>query len=188
MPAPKRILVYGVTGSGKSVLASRIANAVGLPLHLVDEEVGWLPGLGSTLGTGKAWQLRPEAEQRRIVERICAEDRWVLDTAYGAWRDVPLARAEVVVALDYPRWVSLTRLIGRTARRLRTRELTCNGNVETWAEVVSNDSIVVWHFRSFRRKRRRIREWMAEPTRPAVVHLRTPRETQRWLRLIAHRD
>lgn len=178
MPTPKRILVYGVTGSGKSVLAARIADDLGLPLHLVDEEVGWLPG----------WNERPVAEQRRIIERICATDQWVLDTAYGHWRDVPLARAEVMVALDHPRWVSLTRLSRRTLSRLRKRELTCNGNVETWAKVLSRDSIVVWHFRSFARKRRRIREWVADPGAMPVVHLRGPRDTERWLRSISNRD
>ena len=49
----------------------------------------------------------PEDEQRRRIEAICAGERWVLDTAYGAWVDVPLARAELIVALDFPRWLSL---------------------------------------------------------------------------------
>src|SRR3954467_15292394 len=39
----RRILVYGVTGSGKSTAATRIAAVTGLPLHLADE-LTWLPG------------------------------------------------------------------------------------------------------------------------------------------------
>jgi hypothetical protein len=41
--------------------------------------------------------------QRERIAAICAGDAWVIDTAYGAWRDIPLGRAEVIVGLDYPR-------------------------------------------------------------------------------------
>lgn len=178
MGAPTRILVYGVTGSGKSTLALQIADVLGLPCHLADEEIGWLPG----------WTERPVSDQRAIAARICADERWVLDTAYGHWRNVALSRAQVMVALDYPRWVSLTWLLRRTARRLRTQEPLCNGNVETWSQVLSWDSILVWHFRSFARKRRRIRQLVADPAAVPVVHLRSPRETQRWLRSVSASD
>lgn len=175
----RRVLVYGVTGSGKSVLAVRIGSALGLPVHLVDEEIGWLPG----------WVSRPEPEQRALAARLMGAPEWVLDSAYGFWLDLVLDRADLVVGLDYPRAVSLTRLLRRTTRRLLTREQVCNGNVESWREVVSRDSILVWHFRSFARKRQRIRGWAADADRrratgtpgPRVVHLRSPRHTEAWL-------
>ena len=43
MAGARRILVYGVTGSGKTTLVRRIGLAAGLPWHSVDE-IGWLPG------------------------------------------------------------------------------------------------------------------------------------------------
>jgi len=173
--APTRILVYGVTGTGKSTLALQIADVLALPCHLADEEIGWLPG----------WTERPVSDQRSIAARICADERWVLDTAYGHWRDVALSRAQVMVALDYPRWVSLTWLLRRTVRRVRTQESQCNGNVETWRQALSRDSILVWHFQSFARKRRRIQACVADPAALPVVHLRSPQQTQRWLRTIS---
>lgn len=39
----KRVLVYGVTGSGKSTAAVVIGARLGLPVHLADDEFGWLP-------------------------------------------------------------------------------------------------------------------------------------------------
>lgn len=167
----ERILVYGVTGSGKTSLAFRISEVLDLPCHSMDDEVGWLPG----------WVERPGDEQRRLASDVVADDRWVLDTAYGQWLDVVLARVELIVALDYPRWVSLGRLLRRTTRRVLTREEACGGNVETWRKVVSRDSIVAWHFRSFARKRTRIAAWEADPDIPQVVRLRTPAEAERWL-------
>jgi adenylate kinase family enzyme len=169
--SPQRILVYGVTGSGKTTLARRIGEITGLPWHSMDDEVGWLPG----------WVERPVEDQVRMVARLVASESWVLDTAYGHWRDLVLARADLVVALDYPRWVSLTRLVGRTMRRAFTRETACNGNIETWRKVFSSDSILVWHFRSFARKRSRIAAWEADLNAPSVVRLRSPFETERWL-------
>src|SRR2546423_10531038 len=101
-----RILVYGVTGSGKTFLAERISTATGIPWHAVDD-LTWEPG----------WVPVPEDVQRRRIKAICAGDRWVLDTAYGSWLDVPLARAGLIGALGFPRWVSLLRLPLRSIGR-----------------------------------------------------------------------
>jgi len=165
-----RILVYGVTGSGKTTLAREIAERTGLPWHAVDE-LTWLPG----------WVEVPADEQRRRVETICAGERWILDAAYSRWADVPLARAQLIVALDYPRWLSLARLLRRSLRRVVRREFACNGNRETLRKLLGPDSILRWHFQSFSRKRERIRSWSASSPGPIVIRLRSPRETKRWL-------
>jgi adenylate kinase family enzyme len=166
----RRILVYGVTGSGKSVLAKRLAAVTGIPWHPVDE-LAWLPG----------WVSVPVAEQRRRITEICGQPEWILDTAYGSWLDVPLRTAELIIALDYPRWFSLQRLIRRTIARLVDRRPICNGNRESLATLISRDSITMWHFRSFKRKRRRIRRWCRDATGPAVVRLTSRRQTEAWI-------
>ena len=164
-------MVYGVTGSGKSVLAERIGTLLDLPWYSVDDLM-WEPG----------WVPVPVADQRTRISAICARERWVLDSAYGHWLDIPLSRVEMIVGLDYPRWLSLARLIRRTARRVIARDVVCNGNRESLRIAFSGDSIIVWHFRSFKRKRRRMREWHADPDRPPVVLVRSPRATRAWLR------
>lgn len=176
--APKRILLYGVTGSGKTALARRISEVTGLPWHSVDDEIGWLPD----------WVERPRDEQRELASRIAQSEEWILDTAYGHWRDVVLPRTELIVALDYPRRVSLTRLARRTARRVLTRELVCNGNHESLRLAVSSDSILAWHFRSFARKREQIAAWQADLSAPAVVRLRSPRMTDAWCAALLERS
>jgi adenylate kinase family enzyme len=169
-----RILVYGVTGSGKTTLAGRISAVTGVPWHAVDE-LTWEPG----------WVEVPFDEQERRIFRICAGDRWILDTAYSKWSAIPLSRAELIVALDYPRWVSFGRLLRRTAARVVDRRTICNGNRETLRNAVAEDSILRWHFRSFARKRQRIREWegraVTDPSFARVVRLTSPRATRRWL-------
>ena len=166
----ERILLYGVTGSGKSALAARIAERTGIPWHSVDD-LTWEPG----------WVQVPDDEQRRRFEEICAGERWILDTAYSRWREIALVRAELIVALDYPRWLSLGRLLRRTLARVLDGREVCNGNRETWRTALARDSIIAWHFRTFKRKRRIIRAWEADPPVPEFVRLTSPRETKRWL-------
>jgi adenylate kinase family enzyme len=170
---PARILLYGVTGSGKTTAARRLAEASGLPLVDVDEEC-WRPG----------WVQVPVEEQRRRFTEICAGDRWVLDTAYGVWTDVALARAELVLALDYPRSVSLARLVRRTASRIACRTEVCNGNRETVWRALDGDSIIRWHFRSFRSKRERIQAWEADPAMPPVLRFTRSRDLEAWIEAV----
>jgi adenylate kinase family enzyme len=172
-----RILVYGVTGSGKTTLAAQIAERTGLPWHSVDD-LTWEPG----------WVEVPLAEQRARIAAICAGQRWILDSAYGKWLEIPLARLQLIVALDYPRWVSLGWLVRRTVRRAVDRNPVCNGNTESFRQAFSGDSIIVWHFKSFARKRARIRKWAADPDGPKVVRFTRPRDTQRWLGTLARAD
>ncbi|MGH4002720.1 MAG: AAA family ATPase [Pseudonocardiaceae bacterium] len=86
----RRILIYGVTGSGKTTLAKRLAEATGIEWHSVDD-LTWEPG----------WVEVPGDEQRRRIRQICEQTEWILDTAYGKWLDVPLEHAQLIVALDY---------------------------------------------------------------------------------------
>jgi adenylate kinase family enzyme len=167
----RRVLVYGVTGSGKSTLAARIGQRFGLPYVSVDD-LTWEPG----------WVEVPKEVQRERIAAVCATDAWVLDSAYGSWSDIPLARADLVVGLDLPRWRSLGRLLRRSVRRLVLRTEICNGNRERVSNLfLSKDSIVFWHFQSFARKRRRMRAWQVDPAMPPVVLLRSPAEVERWL-------
>ncbi|MBK8445923.1 MAG: adenylate kinase [Micropruina sp.] len=167
----KRVLLHGVTGSGKSTAAVAIGARLGLPVHLADEEFGWLPG----------WVQRPADEVRALAAVSAAEPAWVFDTAYGSFRDLVEPRAEVVIGLDYPRWISLGRLLKRTSIRVIDRRPICNGNVETLRQMFSPDSIIVWHFRSFTRKRATMRTWAARTEGPPVMLVKCPRELERLL-------
>jgi adenylate kinase family enzyme len=170
VPPPTRYLIHGVTGSGKTTLAAEISARTGIPWHSMDE-LTWEPG----------WvQVTPEVQRERGAA-ICRQDAWVMDTAYSTWLDLAVARAEVILALDYPRWLSLGRLLRRTFARIVDKQLICNGNTETWRQAFSNESIILWHFRSFAKKRARIDAWLRDPPGPQVIHLTSPQATRRWL-------
>jgi hypothetical protein len=75
----RRVLIYGVTGSGKTTLARKLNELTSLPWYSVDD-MTWEPG----------WVEVANDEQRRRISEICARAEWILDTAYGRWRDIPL--------------------------------------------------------------------------------------------------
>jgi len=170
-----RILVYGVTGAGKSSLAARVSAITGIPWHSVDD-LTFKPG---------NWESTPVEEQRAVFGRVCEGDRWILDSAYGTWLDIPLARVETVLGLDYPRQVSLLRLMRRTVLRSIRGDMVCNGNRETLRGAFSRQSIIAWHFKSFDRKRARIRKWSSEPQDFDTIRFRSPRETDQWVAELA---
>jgi len=173
----RRILVYGVTGSGKSTAAQRIAAQTLLPLTLADE-ITWVPG----------WVPVAEDEQRRLFAAVAAQDRWVLDTAYGAWLDVVLPRVDLVVGLDYPRWFSLQRVFRRSVMRAIDKNPICNGNTESFRGMLGRDSIIRWHFRSFGRKRGRMRAWAAAAEGPAVLLFNRSRDLEVWIDRLGDRS
>ncbi|MDR3689179.1 MAG: hypothetical protein P4L46_07350 [Fimbriimonas sp.] len=170
-PRASRILVYGVTGSGKTTLARRIGEITGLPWYSVDD-LTWEPN----------WVQVESGEQRKRITEICSRDEWVLDSAYAQWREIPLAHVQLIVALDYPRWVSLGRLVRRCLQRLVDGKPICNGNRESLVTLFSRESIVVWHFKSFGNKRARMRQWVSNPGEMTVVHIQTRRQLDIWVR------
>lgn len=55
-------------------------------------------------------------------------------------------------------------------------------NRETLRTLFARDSIVLWHFQRFRRKRARMRAWSSDPTGPVVHRFTSPRQLEDWLR------
>lgn len=100
----KRVMIIGGAGSGKSTAARMIGEALGLPVYHMDRDVYWLPG----------WQERPDAERRRIVGRIVAQEAWVFEGSYSGTFQQRLDRAEMLVWLDVPVWRRSLRVVRRS--------------------------------------------------------------------------
>ena len=167
---PCRILIYGVCGSGKTTLAKQLGELNGLPSHEVDN-LTWDPG----------WVAVADDLQRERISSICAEDEWILDTAYGKWIDVPLERVQLIIGLDYSRGLTFWQLLKRTVVRSIDKKLICNGNVESFRTMFSKDSILLWHYRSFARKRERLRKWQTSDTEFEVILFKNPRKLEFWM-------
>jgi adenylate kinase family enzyme len=89
------------------------------------------------------------------------------------------SRVDVIVWLDLPLVVKLSRLLRRSWRRVRTREVLWNGNVETWRDVfVGRDSVVAHPLRTHFRHRRRM---LTRSDQDKIVRLRSAREVDAWV-------
>lgn len=99
----KRVLVIGCSGGGKSTLARKLGEKLGLPVVHLDV-LFWKPG----------WVESSYDEFRPKVAAAVAEDRWVIDGNFSRTFDIRLPRADTIVWVDQPRRVCLWRAFRRT--------------------------------------------------------------------------
>ncbi|MCM3780590.1 AAA family ATPase [Microbacterium hydrocarbonoxydans] len=172
---PRRVLVAGVTGSGKTTLSRRIASLWNLRHTEIDG-----------LFHGANWTPRPSFLDD--VRAFASEELWVTEWQYTSkGTDAILApRADLVIWLDYPFRVVRARLLRRTVSRSILRTKMWNGNVENpiW-RMFSGDpeeNIIAWQTKTLHKWAERMPEAEDEFPHLTIVRLRHPRETERWMR------
>ncbi len=171
----RRVVVIGVTSSGKSTLAEHLA--LRFDLNFVElDALHWEPG----------WQEAPLAVFRDRVERALEAERWVVAGNYSVVRDLVWPKAEALIWLDYPFLTVLRQLTRRTFRRWWTQELLWGTNREpfwTHFKLWSQDSLYHWLFKTYWRRKREIPRLLSLPESGhlALVRLKEPAETQTWL-------
>ncbi len=176
---PQRTAVVGTSGSGKTTLASRLAQQLVVP-HVELDALHW----------GPDWTPVPLEVFRQRVAQALGRDAWTTDGNYSGVRDIVWSRADTVVWLDYSLPVVMGRVIWRTIRRSVTREELWNTNRERFREAFfGRDSIVWWAFRTYRRRKREYPALFSQPeyAHLSVIHLRSPRAAQEWLRSLPRR-
>ena len=170
-----RILILGRTGSGKTTLARQLAAALGVP-HVELDALYFGPDLS---------RAPLDVLRERTAGAIAAE-RWVTDGNKRVVRDLVWPRADTVVWLDYPLAVSLWRLGKRALWRtsvLTAESAGTSGKASLPRQLLSAAKGVLTALRSHAGQRRAYPRMFAEPQNQhlAVVRLRSPRATRRWL-------
>ncbi len=118
----RRIIIVGDCGAGKSTLARHLAPLLELPVVHLDQ-IFWLPG----------WQPRSDQEWISIVEREIANDRWIIEGNYSSTIDLRVARADVLIWIDVPSWLSVYRVLKRVATNFgQVRVDSAPGCPERW--------------------------------------------------------
>lgn len=169
--APK-IAVQGTSGSGKTTVARELARRHGVAHVELD-----------ALFHGPGWAQTPADEFRRRVAAATDGDGWVVDGNYDSkLGDLVLGRADIIVWLDVPLRVALSRVTRRTISRIRTGEELWNGNRESWrGGFLGWESMFVWTIRSHLRNRRARPERLARHPNLRVVRLRSREEVESYL-------
>ncbi|HZU92743.1 MAG TPA: AAA family ATPase [Microbacterium sp.] len=172
---PDRVLIAGVTGSGKTTLARRLEAEWRLRHIEIDG-----------LFHGPGWTPRPTFLDD--VRAFAAEDRWVTEWQYTSrgTDEILAPRAQLVLWLDYPYRIVRTRLIRRTASRQLRRTELWNGNTERGPLNMfrrdPEENILLWQTKTLHKWEERMPTIEAGFPHLEIVRLRHPRETERWVR------
>ena len=167
---PRRVLVAGTSGAGKTTLARRIAAVLDCPCVELD-----------ALHHGPGWVPRPEFMDD--VRRFTASAAWVSEWQYKPVRELLLQRADCLVWLDLPRAVVMSRVLRRTVRRRVRREVLWNGNVEPPFRtfLTDRDHIVRWAWRTHDRTRTRVTAALQQRPDLPVVRLVRRADVAAWV-------
>ena len=169
----KRIVVVGTTGAGKTTLARRLAQRLGVP-HVELDAIYW----------GPDWTEATTEDFCARTAQALEGAAWVADGNYHKVRDIVWGRADTVVWLDYNLALIMYRLLRRTVRRVVTQEELWAGNRESLrTALLQRDSILLWALQTYKKRRRNYPELFRRPeyAHLRVVHLRSPRATASWL-------
>ena len=109
---PRRIAVVGRAGAGKTTIALRLGEALGIPVTHLDR-LFWTPD----------WLEVDRAEFERRQLEVVEHDAWILDGGYLTSAGWPRrrARADLVMVAEAPLVVCLWRIVRRSILRRRSR-------------------------------------------------------------------
>ncbi|MDE2903365.1 MAG: AAA family ATPase [Chloroflexota bacterium] len=173
---PKRVWICGLSGSGKTTVARRLAANLGLP-HVELDALHWRHH--------PEWGMPSDEEFLPEVREATAGDAWVVEGNYSRSRDIYWPRVELMVWLDLPLRTACWRVLLRTLRRIQSKDQLLWG---VQRETVRNalltwDGLVLWNLRVYRRRHRTYTGLMQDATARGtdVVRLRSQRAVDAWL-------
>ncbi len=141
-----KISIRGVSCSGKTSLAKRLSEELNIQ-HIELDEFFWLPN----------WQQRDLTDFLEIVKEQLDQDHWVMDGNYSKVYNGLNVDYDYQIWLDYSFMKILFRYFKRTFDRVFFKRKICNGNIENIKSVFSRDSLLIWIFRTYWKRKRELK-------------------------------
>ncbi|HEY3875704.1 MAG TPA: AAA family ATPase [Candidatus Kapabacteria bacterium] len=168
----RNVCVIGTSGSGKTTLSRELAHRIGAKYIELDA-IFHLP----------SWvDMDPDEFRDAVAERMRAE-RWVIDGNYMNYLR-HLLEADLIIWLDYPFHIVLRRMLWRTVSRAITKKELWNGNRESFRNMFSKESMVVWVFQTYWKRKKLFTKMIEMPaySDSEWLHFRHPRDARAWLK------
>jgi len=105
----KRVLILGGSGAGKSTLARILGERTGLPVIHLDQHY-WRAG----------WKMPSSEEWKAQVAGLAGRPAWIMDGNFASTFPERMAVADTVIALDFPTWLCVWRVLRRLVSRYGT--------------------------------------------------------------------
>lgn len=150
----KKIIVVGVTGSGKSTLSKKLSEKLNIPYIQLDS-LFWKP----------KWEGSSDAEFFEKIEKAINQPGWVVDGNYNRTNHLTWKEADTVIWIDFPFWLTFYQNVSRSIMRALVRKELWKGtgNRESFLRMFSKDSVVLWLFKVYWKQGARYQERMDDP-------------------------
>lgn len=176
-----RIHIVGSSCSGKTTLAQQLSRALDMPAVDLDA-LNWEPNWYALSAN------EPERFTRRII-KATQGDRWVVAGSYSRFSQPILwHRLETVVWLDMPLPLLVRRVLVRSWRRWRSKELLWGTNYERfWPQLAiwrKEESLLWWIVTKYNQRRQNMLDHMQNPRWQHItfIHLQGPKAVAAWLK------
>jgi adenylate kinase family enzyme len=173
----RRIAVLGTSGCGKTVVAKRLAEVLGLT-YICSDAIYWGPG----------WTENPPEQRMAEYDRVTSGDGWTFDGNVDGLSDqkgpLILQRVDTLVWLDLPRHQVFSQVLGRSVRRAWTKEPMWHNNRESWRQsFFSRESILLWSMQTYAKRRKKYAALFADPIYAHLIRIRltSRRQVDAWL-------
>ena len=116
-------------------------------------------------------------EFERLIEEATIGDGWVVAGSYAGFSQRAFwPRLETIIWLDLPMYQLIWRVLSRSWKRWRSKELLWGTNYDRfWPQLMiwnKKESLLWWIVSQHRRKRRNMRAYMSEPGWQHIQFLR----------------
>lgn len=159
----KRIIVVGVTSSGKSTLAKKLSDILGHSYIQLDE-LFWKPN----------WTQSSDEEFFAKIQNEVKKEFWILDGNYFRSNHLTWPLADTVIWIDLPFYQTLFQNIWRSVKRaiIRNEIWKATGNKESFSRMFSKDSIIRWLLKTYEPQKKRNEQIIKEGKYPNIKFYR----------------
>jgi len=137
-----RIHIFGTPGSGKTTLARQLSTKLIIP-HIEIDTLYWQSN----------WTHLSKPSLYKQIKKIVDQPNWIADGDYQELITFIWSKADIVIWLDYPISLALSRLLKRGIRAAITKQNLWNsGNHETLTQLFGPTTFIRRTHRSYAHK------------------------------------